>query len=67
MPYYAIILYCASCPYRFFRTMALRHLVVINAAYEPVGIVTRRDLTYSQLFDKSTQKVPSLMNYLHLL
>ncbi len=47
--------------------MALRHLVVINAAYEPVGIVTRRDLTYSQLFDKSTQKVPSLMNYLHLL
>ena len=48
---------CVKNVHRFFRTMALRHLVVINAAYEPIGIVTRRDLTYSQLFDKSIQKV----------
>ena len=35
--------------YRFFRTMGLRHLVVLNSNHCVTGIITRQDLTEERL------------------
>jgi hypothetical protein len=34
---------------RLFRSIQLRHLIVVNNMYEAVGIITRKDLTLSKL------------------
>lgn len=34
---------------RLFRTMALRHLIVVNNLHEPVGMISRKDIMYSKL------------------
>lgn len=35
--------------YRFFRTMGLRHLVVLDGDHRVTGIITRKDITESRL------------------
>ena len=42
--------------YRMFRTMGLRHLVVINDDHRPVGMLTRHDITHKSLEDKGVVK-----------
>lgn len=34
---------------RLFSTLGLRHLIVVNNSFEPVGIVSRKDIMYSKL------------------
>lgn len=42
--------------YRLFRTMGLRHLVVINDDHRPVGMLTRHDITHKSLESKGVVK-----------
>jgi len=38
--------------YRFFRTLGLRHIVVLDDDHKPVGIITRHDLRKERLMEK---------------
>ncbi len=52
--------------YRLFRTMGLRHLVVVNADRQVCGILTRQDLTEHRLENHWFQEGDNMQKYMSL-
>eukprot|EP00756_Hemistasia_phaeocysticola_P054448 Hpha_TRINITY_DN30372_c0_g1::TRINITY_DN30372_c0_g1_i1::g.147005::m.147005 len=48
--------FCVSATYTLFRSMGLRHLVVVNAANQVVGIITRKDLLSQNIEDHTISR-----------
>lgn len=49
--------------YRIFRTLGLRHLVVIDGAHTVKGIVTRKDITEEVLKDHESRVIQHSVHY----
>eukprot|EP01065_Artemidia_motanka_P037858 TRINITY_DN46763_c0_g1_i1.p1 TRINITY_DN46763_c0_g1~~TRINITY_DN46763_c0_g1_i1.p1 ORF type:complete len:1275 (+),score=364.64 TRINITY_DN46763_c0_g1_i1:61-3885(+) len=49
--------FCVSATYTLFRSMGLRHLVVVNAANQVAGIITRKDLITQNIEEHTVARV----------
>jgi predicted transcriptional regulator len=48
--------------YRLFLNMELRHLVVMDNNFCPIGMITRKDIMYSKLLREAQEKVSQIFS-----